>query len=156
MDGTGSVIVNFLEPVIGAFHLLWKRKSCSVGFSEARPRGTMGDQLRGVPSTCYPPALLLPGQERLNCHCWATLGPPHQLHLAIVTVLTKIQTQKTYYKTQIQNTNTQNKFNWHCLATFGPPHQPHPAIVTMLRNKQTQKETIQKHKYRIQIHKKTP
>ena len=96
MDGTGSVIVNFLEPVIGAFHLLWKRKSCSVGFSEARPRGTMGDQLRGVPSTCYPPALLLPGQERLNCHCWATLGPPHQLHLAIVTMLTRKQkTSKT-------------------------------------------------------------
>ena len=103
MDGTGSVIVNFLEPGIGAFHLLWKRKSCSVGFSEARPRGTMGDQLRGVPSTCYPKALLLPGQERLNCHCWATLGPPHQLHLAIVTVLTNIQTQKKHYK----NTNTE-------------------------------------------------
>ena len=96
MDGTGSVILNFLEPVIGAFHLLWKRKSCSVGFSEARPRGTMGDQLRGVPSTCYPPALLLPGQEHLNCHCWATLGPPHQLHLAIVTMLTRKQkTSKT-------------------------------------------------------------
>ena len=106
MDGTGSVIVNFLEPVIGAFHLLWKRKSCSVGFSEARPRGTMGDQLRGVLGTCYPPALLLPGQERLNCHCWATLGPPHQLHLAIVTVLTNIQTQKTYKN----NTNTEYKY----------------------------------------------
>ena len=54
----------------------------------------MGDQLRGVLGTCYPPALLLPGQERLNCHCWATLGPPHQPHLAIVTMLRNKQTQK--------------------------------------------------------------
>ena len=88
--------MNVLEPGKWAFHLSWKRKSCSVGFSEARPRGTMGDQLRGVLGTCYPPALLLPGQERLNCHCWATLGPPHQLHLAIVTMLTRKQkTSKT-------------------------------------------------------------
>ena len=91
--------MNVLEPGKWAFHLSWKRKSCSVGFSEARPRGTMGDQLRGVLGTCYPPALLLPGQERLNCHCWATLGPPHQLHLAIVTMLTRkqktIKTKKT-------------------------------------------------------------
>ena len=113
MDGTYSVIVNFLEPVIGAFHLLWKRKSCSVGFSEARPRGTMGDQLRGVLGTCYPPALLLPGQERLNCHCWATLGPPHQPHLAIVTKLTNIQTQRANTKTQIQNKDTQKRLNCH-------------------------------------------
>ena len=83
--------MNVLEPGKWAFHLSWKRKSCSVGFYEARPRGTMGDQLRGVLGTCYPPALLLPGQERLNCHCWATLGPPHQLHLAIVTMLTRKQ-----------------------------------------------------------------
>ena len=111
----------------------------------------MGDQLRGVPSTCYPPALLLPGQERLNCHCWATLGPPHQLHLAIVTVLTNIQTQKTYYK----NTNTEYKYTKKIqlplLGNFWPSHQPYLAIVTMLRNKQTQKETIKKHKYLINL-----
>ena len=98
MEGMGSVIVNFLEPGKWAFPLSWKRKSCSLGFSEARPRGTMGDQLRGVPSTCYPKALLLPGQEHLNCHCWATLGPPHQLHLAIVTVLKTYQRRKTLQK----------------------------------------------------------
>ena len=103
MDGSGSVIVNVLEPGKWAFPLSWKRKSCSVGFSEARPRGTMGDQLRGVPSTCYPKALLLPGQEHLNCHCGATLGPPHQPHLAIVTMLTNIQTQKGITKIHVDS-----------------------------------------------------
>ena len=114
--------MNVLEPGKWAFHLSWKRKSCSVGFSEARPRGTMGDQLRGVLGTCYPPALLLPGQERLNCHCWATLGPPHQLHLAIVTVLTNIQTQKETiqkHKYRIQDTKTHKRTQLQLLGNFG-------------------------------------
>lgn len=93
-----------------------KSKSCSVAFRETRRGCTIGDQLPGLPSTCYPPSSLcivilshcaawtrnypLPGQEDLNCHCWTLIWPmsPQHCNLNLIGTTTPISRLPLYHQ----------------------------------------------------------
>ena len=93
-----------------------KSKSCSEAFQETRRGCTIGDQLPGLPSTCYPPSSLcivilshcaawtrnypLPGQEDLNCHCWTLIWPmsPQHCNLNLIGTATPISRLPLYHQ----------------------------------------------------------